>query len=74
MGLTNKAARQAESIDQTTSAIPFTTSKEGIAVIELYGPIAFSDTSNVIFPNGADLILKQIKLAEDDKHIKAHEE
>ena len=48
----------------------FTGSKKGIAVIELYGPIAFSDTSTVLFPSGADLILKQIKLIKEDKNVK----
>ena len=54
---------------ETQSSQSFLSSKKGIAVIELYGPISFSDSSNVLFPNGADLILKQIKLIEEDKNV-----
>ena len=68
--LSNKKKPLSPTTDTHGSSIPFTGNKKGIAVIELYGPIAFSDTSNVLFPNGADLILKQIKLIEDDKNIK----
>ncbi len=53
----------------TQSSQSFLSSKKGIAVIELYGPISFSDSSNVLFPNGADLILKQIKLIEEDNNV-----
>ncbi len=70
VGISTKSKSPLASIDDTASSIPFPNSKKGIAVIELYGPIAFSDTSNVIFPNGADLILKQIKLIEDDDNVK----
>tara|TARA_A100001015_G_scaffold282619_1_gene347116 strand:+ start:1659 stop:2591 length:933 start_codon:yes stop_codon:yes gene_type:complete len=67
---TNKKNTSLSSTENSTKPIPFTGNKNGIAVIELYGPIAFSDTSNVLFPNGADLILKQIKLIEEDKNVK----
>ena len=55
---------------ESISGMSFTGNNKGIAVIEIYGPISFSIASNMLFPTGADLILKQIQLIEEDTNVK----
>ena len=45
-------------------------SKSGIAVIDLYGPIAFGSPSQSFIPTGADAVITQLKAAEDNKKVK----
>lgn len=44
--------------------------KEGIAVVDLYGPISFAPHSSTLFPAGADAVLNQLDAIEQDPHIK----
>jgi protease-4 len=44
--------------------------KDGIAVLDLYGPIAFPQSSNAYMPMAADLTLEQLNDIRQDTHVK----
>lgn len=44
--------------------------KKSIAVVELYGPIAFPQYSTTLMPTGANIILEQLYKIKEDKDIK----
>lgn len=45
-------------------------SKSGIAVIDIYGPIAFASPSQAFIPVGADAIIRQLNAAKENKKVK----
>lgn len=44
--------------------------KDGIAILDINGPISFMDYSSTLMPAGADLILNQLKHIQKDDHVK----
>lgn len=54
----------------STSSKDLFQSKSGIAIIDIYGPIAFASPSQSFIPTGADAIINQLKAAEENKKVK----
>lgn len=51
-----------------TSRLAF--SQNGIAIIDIYGPISFSSPSQSFMPEGAEATLQEIRDIAEDKHVK----
>lgn len=54
-----------------TSEPEFVPGSKGIAVVDLYGPIAFSSSSQSIMPSGATDVIRQLDEFESDPRVKA---
>ena len=55
---------------QDHSPSPSLFAKNGIAIIDINGPISFPAYSSTVFPAGADLILSQLTEIKKDSHVK----
>jgi protease IV len=58
--------------DPVTDAQPFISrSRPGIAIVDIFGPIAFTAPSQTLFPAGTRSIIKQIQDISEDDNVKA---
>ena len=56
--------------EKNTDSTNLAFSQNGIAVIDLYGPISFSSPSQSFMPEGAEATLQEIRDISEDKHVK----
>lgn len=67
-GVFLSAINTISSPSSTHSSIGFI--QNGIAVIDIYGPISFSSPSQSFMPEGAEATLQEIRDISEDKHVK----